>query len=135
LFDYQLKVNKFAGLKIARKIIAFILVFAILGQGLQLAIVSYLYQNHNEVLVESCCINKNKDKSCKAKCVVDKTQKEQKNSDEQSLKKVDWFVNNSFAFTKIILTQHTDNQIVNDFYLNNYSFQFLEYLGRPPCQG
>jgi hypothetical protein len=56
---------------------------------MQLAIVSYLYHNHNEALTHSCCINKNTNKNCKAKCIVTKTEKQQKESNQELSKKIE----------------------------------------------
>ena len=96
--------------------------FLIVFQSAQFAIVSYFYANHNEVLVATCCKNKETDTSCKAKCFLDQTEKNQKKSDKLSFKKVE-ICNRPFTLDiQIRSVSFNQNVLATDRYSDLYFF-------------
>ena len=120
-------------MKIFKNIVGYTLALLILMQSMQLAIVSYLYHNHNQLLVENYCVNKKTDSCCKAKCLLNKTQKEQKNSNQELSKKIEFIPNGNLPLQidKMRLIVFLESK-TPDFYQNFYQhLTFLE-IEKPP---
>jgi hypothetical protein len=118
------------------KLTSLLIAILIVGQSFQYAVVTYFFYNHNEVLVESCCVNKGIDDSCQAKCFLDKSQKQQEEHSEVSLKKVEYVVQNTAVkVEKPYQTQFIVPQKNASLYDNLYSFLYNPYTFQPPSLG
>ncbi len=122
------KVCKILGLGIA---------LVITLQSIQFTISSFFYTNFNQVLVANCCKNKTTDPSCKAKCFLGESEKQQKDTNASTIKKIECLVHN-FAVLKLSKVQNTlisETKKTNYKYQNQYLFLFLKEKFDPPING
>lgn len=118
------------------KITSLLIALLVVGQSFQYAVVSYFYYSHNEVLVESCCINKGIDDSCQAKCFLDKSEKQQQEHSLLTLKKVEYVAGNATLEVVFpIQTQFVIPQNNTSVYSDLYSFLYNPYAFQPPSLG
>lgn len=118
------------------KITSLLIALLVVAQSFQYAVVAYFFYNHNEVLVESCCINKGIDDSCQAKCFLDKSEEQQEENSLLSLKKVECVVENTAI--QVVNPYHIQfivPQKNTSLYNNLYSFLYNPYTFQPPSLG
>lgn len=95
------------------------------------SITSYLYVNENETLTELCCINKNTDTSCKAKCFLESTKQTSKDTEKSSVKlTVDYFTSETNLVP--IVVSDFKLRIDNFCHLGSRSISSVFLLDRPP---
>lgn len=101
-------------------------------QFFSVSVIVYLYQNHNEILTASCCVNKNTDPTCQAKCVLERTENDQKESGEILKKEISALYYQEVNETNIIDFDFLKKSVKTSFYENQYSFSFQEITLKPP---
>ena len=113
------------------KITSFLLVLTLLTQVSMFTIVSYFYTNYNEVLTASCCVNKDVDDSCKAKCFFDETEEKASSNKSAEMKKVEVVFCEEYHTIELL----DDVVSLKDdvyFYNTEYSFLYGRQFPRPP---
>ena len=90
-----------------------------------------MYTNYNEALTLTCCINKEIDDDCNAKCFVVKTQEQEEDQQSTKHEKKEVYIYNElivFNFTEEV--KLTDNHTFA--HSVNYSFLYGSQSPRPP---
>jgi hypothetical protein len=122
-------------MKFVVKIISRFIAALILVQSIQFTLASYFYSQHNDILVAACCKNKNTDPNCNAKCFLEESQEEQNQTDQNTLKKVE-YIHTNFNLVIEESISSLPRQSNNTFYYSNlYIFNRNNSLIKPPILG
>ena len=83
------------------------------------------------MLTELCCVNKSTDQSCKAKCLVEQTEKTDKQQKNQAVKVVVFF-EVGLTFVYDIPAHNHPKEVLVSFYNNFYDYKYISSLYKPP---
>ena len=90
-----------------------------------------MYTNYNEVLTASCCVNKDIDENCNAKCFLEETEENETQNQSITLKKAEIFFCQESQIIEVLAVIIPKKENVY-FYKTQYSFLYGSQSPRPP---